>query len=166
MKDTFKRFALVLVAAVALIGIAGPAGADPVPSGSARGVGIQSCEYISNTGTGSPYGGGTYTGAGEWYAYSKLFTVHSWSSCNDIQLPSRATGGPYPCTFNTWFRVRFYPSGGGNWTPGWYSNNINVFSNLILSYGVANGTVFRIESERVLADGSQYIEPHNFDLMF
>jgi hypothetical protein len=163
----FKKSLTVLATAAAIIGSStATAQADPVPNGARSGIGIQSCEYISNTGTGAPYGGGLYTGAGEWYAYSKNFTVHSWSSCNDIQLPYRNASGPYPSTLNTWFRVRFFPAGGGSWTPGWYSNNINTSANLILATNVANSTVFRIESERVLAGGTQVIEPHNFDLMF
>jgi hypothetical protein len=163
----FKKSLAVLATSAAIVtSTAAAAQADPVPSPGARGgVGIQSCRTVSNTGTGAPYGGGLYTGAGEWYAYGPMFTVPSSSSCNDIQLPYRNNSGPYPCTPNTWFRVRFFPSSGGSWTPGWYSNNINVFANLILATNVANGTKYRIESERVLADGTQVIEPHNFNIM-
>lgn len=162
-----KRALLVLAMASTLLGVgaASPALADD--KGKAGGVGIQSCVYYSSTGANTPYGGGNYSGSGDWYAYSPTWTKPSWSSCNDIQSPYRNGSGAYPTPLNTWFRVRFYPSSGGSYANSWKSNNIGVSQNLIIATNVASGAVFRIEVHRRLVDGTQVVDPgYNFDVMF
>lgn len=154
----WKRITAVLaVLAVGVLGAAPAAVADDKSKAA-----LAACEYISNTGTGYPYGGNLAAD----YAYGPQFTTHSWSGCVDIQSPRRERFGPYPTTFNTWFRVRFFPSSGGSYANSWKSNDIDPSANLIIATNVANGTKFRIETQRRLAGGTVVIEPHNFDLMF
>lgn len=156
-----KRILTVL--ALLVTGIAATAStaqADPVGRS-----GVLACHYVSNTGTGPAYGGGESDLSGEAYMYSVIRIVPGSSSCNDIQLPVRYSGGPHPSPLNAQFRVRFFPTTGGNYANSWKSNNINTSANLIIATAVNNGTYYRVESRRVLANGTVVTEPHNFDLM-
>jgi hypothetical protein len=154
IKRILAVLALVLVGIVASVA---PAQADDSSE-------FPSCVTYASTGTGAPYGGGAYTGSGDWYSYSPTLVVRGDSACEDIQSRYRNNSGPYPTTLNTWFRIRFYPSSGGSYVNSWKSNNIGVFQNLIIATNVSDGAWFRVETHRRLADGQQVVEPHNFDL--
>src|SRR5688572_26619344 len=109
-----KRILVVL--ALVLAGVAtssGPAVADDAGE-------LGSCTHYVSTGIGSAYGGGQATpDTGDWYAYSPLWVVSSSSACEDFQITNLYTMSP-----NMKFRLRFYPSSGGNYANSWkYVNN-------------------------------------------
>lgn len=155
MKIRFKRLALVFGTVLALLAagvvVAGPALADD--SGE-----LPSCKYYW-TGIGGSYGGGQYTGSGDWYAYGPQLTSPSNSACEDIQIVALYTMSP-----NMYFRVRFYPSGGGNYANGWKQVNNGCWScNFVIATNVANGTVWRVEGVEIVGN-LQTVLQENFDV--
>jgi hypothetical protein len=142
---------LVLGVALGAVGVAGPAWADDSSE-------FPSCRYLW-TGGGAPYGGGDYTGSGDWYAYTPQFVTQSWSACEDIQIVALRTQSP-----SQKFRVRFYPSSGGSYANGWkYVNNGCWSCNFVLATNVSNGTRYRIETVEDVG-GTQTILYRAFDV--
>lgn len=156
--------ALILVGALAGSALA-LTPADSAKADPTGGVGIQSCRYMSSTGTGPAYGGGFSGLNEEAYDYGPQLVVPSWSSCSDIQSPYRNGSGTWPTPLNTWFRVRFFPSSGGSYVNSWKSNNIGVSQNLIIATSVGNGTRYRVETQQRYNTGTIVQQNHNFDLM-
>lgn len=155
MIKRFKRLALVFGVVLALFGVgimvAGPALADDSSE-------LPGCKYYW-TGVGASYGGGTYTGSGDWYAYGPQLTSPSSSACEDIQIVALYTMSPWMK-----FRVRFYPSGGGNYANGWkYVNNGCWSCNMVIATNVSNGTAWRVEGVEDVG-GTQTVLTENFDV--
>lgn len=98
---------------------------------------IPSCSQ-GDGGIGWPYSGGEYTGSGDWYAYSVNLITQSSSACEDIQIIN-----PYSMSPSMKFRIRFYPSSGGNYANSWKYVNFGGYT--ILATDVANGTLYRVE---------------------
>lgn len=150
-----KRFAAV--AALALLGslgVAAPAKADTAGE-------LAVCVTYYSTGVGPSYGGGNYTGSGDWYAYSPTWTVPNPSACEDINMTYRYFQGS-----DWWYRVRFFPSSGGSYANSWKAAPAcNSCSNFVVATDVSNGTRLRIEGHRRIA-GAQVLENQNFDMAF
>jgi hypothetical protein len=90
-------------------------------------------------------GSGGSNAAGQ-YSYSPLGQVPYGTACEDINV----SHGP---TWDVWqYRVRFYPSGGGNYANGW-SSFCNACYGAIAT-NVQDGTWFRIEAQKNGWDGS------------
>src|SRR5690349_4153957 len=126
----FKRLLAVFALLVTSLGVAvQPAAADTSSE-------LASCTWGDN-GVGYAYGGGEYTGSGDWYAYSWQFVTLSNSACEDIQITNR-----YTQSTNMRYRVRFYPSSGGNYANAWKPINGGGCwtCNFVLATDVANGT--------------------------
>lgn len=95
-------------------------------------------------GIGPTYGGGHYTGSGDWYAYSVLLVTPTSSACEDIQIKFYYSHNP-----NVKYRLRFYPSSGGSYTnawryaPGCYpTGGCTIF---LLGTDILNNTYYRVE---------------------
>lgn len=98
---------------------------------------VASCSQ-GDGGIGWPYNGGEYTGSGDWYAYSFNLITLSGSACEDIQIIN-----PYSMSPSMKFRIRFYPSSGGNYANSW--KHVVFGGYTILATDVANGTLYRVE---------------------
>lgn len=135
MRNWVARFITVLVLVVGGIGVASaPAVADTPAE-------LATCT-VGSSGVGPSYGGGFYTGSGDWYAYGpNLFTLNA-SACEDIQLTNLFT-----MSIHMKYRIRFFPSGGGSYTNSWkpvYTHSC-WSCNFILATDVLNATTFRVE---------------------
>jgi hypothetical protein len=135
----FKRALVALLAASAILVPASPAMADDSSE-------LPGCKYYW-TGVGASYGGGIHSGA-ELYTYGPQLTSPSNSACEDIQIVALYTMSP-----SMHFRVRFYPSGGGNYANSWKKVNNSCWScNMVIATNVANGTVWRVEGVEIVGD--------------
>lgn len=147
--------AVIATTAASVLVAAGPARADDSSE-------FPSCTYYW-TGIGAAYGGGTYTGSGDWYAYGPQLTSPSGSACEDIQIVA-----PYSMSPNMRFRVRFFPSGGGSFANSWKQAGMPCWSCAwILATSVANGTVWRVEGVDWVwgcPGCTQTVVTENFDL--
>lgn len=151
-----KRLLTVLALALASFGIAvQPAAADDSSE-------FPSCRYLW-TGIGAAYGGGEYTGSGDWYAYGPRFFTPSSSACEDIQIVA-----PYSMSPNMRFRIRFYPSGGGSYVNSWKQAGMPCWSCAwVLATNVANNTQYRVEGVEWVwgcPGCTQTVLTENFDL--
>ena len=154
-----NRFVALLITTLMTItasfAVAGPARADDSSE-------FPSCKYYW-TGIGSSYGGGEYSGSGDWYAYGPQLTSPSNSACEDIQIVA-----PYSMSPNMRFRIRFYPSGGGSYANSWKQAGQPCWSCAwILATNVANGSVWRVEGVEWVwncPSCTQTVLQENFDL--
>lgn len=151
-----KRIAILLAMVVASFGVAAsPALADDPGE-------LGSCTHYVSTGIGSSYGGGEYTGSGDWYAYSPLWVVQSNSACEDLQLTNLYSMSP-----SMKFRVRFYPSSGGNYANSW--KYVQWGGNFVIATDIANGTWLRVEGVEQVSNCpscQQTVLAENFDVKF
>ncbi len=87
-----------------------------------------------------------------YYAHTDIVYVPgSWSACEDINVSQ---------AFDTWrWRVRFYPSSGGNYVNAWKSGcDICI---VLAATNVANGTRFRLEGQKYYGGSSAQIYQRN-----
>lgn len=130
LKKIVTTLGLTLALLIGSAAVAAPAHADT--SGE-----VASCSQ-GEGGIGWPYSGGEYTGSGDWYAYSFNLITLSSSACEDIQIVN-----PYSMSPSMKFRIRFYPSSGGNYANSW--KHVVFGGYTILATDVANGTLYRVE---------------------
>jgi hypothetical protein len=136
IKSTFGRIpsvGLAVMAAFAVV-LAMPASASALPSG---------CRQIN------VIRAGAFSGGGETYSYSAQYITPSWSACRDINITNVYNndvppGDPFEhCAY---FRVRFYPTSGGNWATSWVHRCTQIPNSSTIATNVLNGTKYRVET--------------------
>lgn len=139
MKKIFSGVPLLVAMMVsALIVTAAPASAD-------AGNGLHACRSVwQATGTYQVQPHPTDPSQNLYYYAAAKYTVPSSSTCNDINVSLiHRQSAPYEAGCTN-IRVRFFPSGGGEWTNGWRWLCDSASWRVIAS-AVTNGTLYRIE---------------------
>lgn len=144
----WQKIVAVLAALVALVGggvaVAGPAAADDDGE-------FPSCQDWTAVvgGPGREVLGSTVD---NYYAHTDtVYVPGSWSACEDINVSQ---------AFDTWrWRVRFYPSSGGNYVNAWKGGcDICI---VLAATNVANGTRFRLEGQKFFGGSNAQVYQRN-----
>lgn len=150
-----KRILLVAATLLTLVGggvfvASGTAAADDDSE-------FPSCEQANPAGVGPAYGGGIFTGDGDWYAYGPAITTKSWSACEDINITWQFGDG--------WrWRVRFYPSSGGSYVNSWKVAPCPNYCKVVVATNVSNGTLFRMEGHKLEVGDVQSVYQRPMDM--
>lgn len=113
---------------------------SPAPSASAV-----TCRTITNVPQQGTFNDGTLSNY--YQAYSSIYTVpgSGTSGCIHINVNNVRTSGPVTDPTCGWFRVRFYPSSGGNYATSWQIKCASSSQVVAIATDVINGTRYRVE---------------------